>query len=150
MSNDGKTSSVTEIHEQDPWRTIRVNRDGIEVMFPNGGTGGIRLDTPDTRRKVAMALAPDLVPVPDRETLETAMIARAQERSIPNCGPQVVEEFADEALRVIQEAGRQAEIEQAAIAAFKEAWHEADSEGASGDRVRRGLRAALAVMKEQS
>ena len=76
------------------------------------------------------------------------MIARAQECSIPNCGPQVVQEFADEALRVMHRARRQAEIEQAAITAFKEAWHEADSEGASGDRVRRGLRAALKVTKE--
>ena len=149
MSNDDKRATVTEIHEVDPWRTIRVDRDGIEVTFPNGGTTGIRLDTPETRRKVAMALAPDLVPVPDRETLETAMIARAQEYSIPNCGPQVVQEYADEALRVMHRAGRQAEIERAAIDAFKEAWHEADSEGASGDRVRRGLRAALKVMQEQ-
>ena len=150
MGENDKTSSVTEIREQDPWRTIRVDRDGVEVTHPNGSKTGIRLDTPETRRKVATALAPDLVPVPDRETLEAAMIARAQEYSIPNCGPQVVHEFADEALRVMHRAGRQAEIEQAAIDAFKEAWHEADSEGASGDRVRRGLRAALKVMKEQN
>lgn len=40
--------------------------------------------------------------------------------------------------------------EEAAVDAFKAAWHKADSEGDDGNRVRRGLRAALQSIEEAS
>lgn len=144
MSEKQQSNKVTEIHERDPWRTIRMNADGIEVTHQNGSKTGIRLDDPETRRKVARGLAPDLVPMPQHADLVEAMHERVQRESFT---------VTDGALASLAEAAlfvwREREAEEAAIAAFKEAWHEADGEGASGDRVRRGLRAALAVMKEQ-
>lgn len=149
MSEKKQSDDMTEIHEVDPWRRIEVNNGGLLGTYANGSSVGFNLECPETRRKVARALAPDLMPVPSREDLESAMAERVRRYSIPNCGPQIVQEFADEALAVIYRVDRETAAEDAAVAAFKEAWHEADGEGASGDRVRRGLRAALKVMKEQ-
>lgn len=41
-------------------------------------------------------------------------------------------------------------VEEAAVAAFKAAWHRADEEGDEGNRVRRGIRAARHVLRQEA
>lgn len=183
--------SETRISELDPWRTIGVDERGIWVESTHGErVGSIRLDQPETRRKVAAALLEGLEPekpycgehepvqhrdgkpawcnacgltagyqvpqssfaskkgfktsVPDSGKVVTirevrGALTRAQRGSESDGLVRIDKERAVALLADL--VGAIDPIEEKAVETFKAAWHKADDEGDSGNRVRRGIQA---------